>query len=103
MTNNYLWLEVSNVRTEGSKGEIQVQVQLKGDRTDKELTWWDVKGDAYGKDATETTREIFRALDSKRIVLAGMGAQETVTQKTGKDRGLTCYQIRIQFSDSGSR
>jgi hypothetical protein len=87
MPNDRLWLEVSNVRTEGAE---TVQVQLKGDRSDKEPTWWEVTS----ADAAETAREIFRALDSKRIVLAGIGP-------AGAE--LVVHQIRIQFTDSGSR
>jgi hypothetical protein len=86
MSNDRLWLEVSNVRTEGK----EVQVQLKADRGDKEPTWWRVTSG----DAAETAREIFRALDSKRIVLAGIGP-------AGAE--LVVAQIRIQFTDSGSR
>lgn len=90
MPNDRLWLEVSNVRTEGA----ETKVQLKGDRTDKEPAWWKVMGES----SAETAKEIFRALDSKRIVLAGIGAG------IGKDEGgLVVHQIRIQFTDSGSR
>lgn len=90
MANDRLWLEVSNVQTEGK----EVKVQLKGDRADKELAWWEVP------DAD--ANEIFRALDSKRTVLAGIGPQRGKNPE-GKDDKLVVHQIRIQFSDSGSR
>ena len=132
MPNSCLWLEVSNVRTESvvkleaqektppeckteerpappnaedkGKAEVQVQVQLKGDRGDKEPTWWKVKDSAYGKDASETARDIFRAMDSKRVVLAGIEAapkSESKPDEPGFELVVGC--IRIQFSDSGSR
>lgn len=82
MANDDLWLEVSNLRTEGAK----VEVQLKGDRSDKEPAWWVVPG--------ADAKEIFRAFDSKRVVLAGLKAQ---------DNQLVVHAIRIQLSDPGSR
>jgi hypothetical protein len=97
MSNDCLWLEVSNVRTEGTE---KVQVQLKGDRTDKEPFWWDVADNAHGKVASETSKEIFRALDSKRVVLAGIGPERGGEPKEDK---LVVRAIRVLFSDSGSR
>jgi hypothetical protein len=91
MSTNCLWLEVSNVRIEGAE---EVQVQLKGDRGEKEPTWWEVNAKAFGEDASATSREIFRALDSKRIVLAGIKAE---------NNKLVVGCIRVQFNDSGSR
>lgn len=92
-SNGYLWLEVSNVRTWGA--QKNAQVQIKGDRTmDKEAVWWDIATGAYETEPAATAKEIFRALDSKRTVLAGIGPEGTK---------LVVRSIRIQFSDSEPR
>lgn len=70
------------------------RVQLKGDRSNKEPTWWEVCPKAQGNDASEAVKAIFKALDDKKIVLAGIQAEGTK---------LAVKQIRIQFNDSGSR
>lgn len=87
-----LWLEVSNVRTDGNGDTSRVWVQLKGDHSDKEPTWWKVE--PKGKKASETANEIFSGLDKKRTVLTG------ITADAGQ---LVVSCIRIQFNDSGSR
>lgn len=99
-THECIWLEVSNVRIDkGPKSEgteSTVFVQLKGDRSAHELQWWPVLAQAAGDNEDQTAREIFRALDSKRTVLAGLGIVP------GK-QSLHCRFIRIQFSDSANR
>lgn len=92
----YLWLEVANVRMDGGSSP-RVRVQLKGDRSDKEPTWLEVDPKAYGGDESDTAREIFSALDKKRIVLAGIGINAREKDK------LVVKYIRIQLNDSGSR
>ena len=91
-----LWLEVSNVRLTGGKTKpgYQVEIQLKADRSTPEPLWWHVVSNSLGKDENETTREILRALDGKRLVLAGMGPA---------GEGLQAEMIRIQFADPGGR
>lgn len=114
--NDCLWLEVSNVRTDVGTVETQVRVQLKGDRGDKEPSWWLVEATALGANASETAREIFKALDSKRIVLAGIkaapkaeldktdtAAETAEAVKTAEAIELVVGCIRILFSDTGSR
>lgn len=91
-----LWLEVSNVRLTAGETEpaSKVEIQIKADRNTPEPRWWRVRGDSLGKDENETTREILRAMDGKRLVLAGMGPA---------GEGLQAEMIRIQFADPGGR
>lgn len=91
-----IWLEVTNVRTEQNSN---VQIQVKGDRAEREPEWWDVSQDAYiDSDAARTYRTLSENLDKKRIVLAALGAAgEPVAGK------LECKHLRIQYAESASR
>ncbi len=82
-----IWLEISNVR----RNENGVQVQIKGDRTDKEPVWWSVES---LDDVPTTFKSLTEGLDKKRIVLAGL-----------EPRGetLICRSIRIQYAESTTR
>lgn len=91
--NDCIWLEVSNVCLDTGGTAPEVKVQLKGDRNTPGPQWWTVDESALTGSATVAVGEIFRALDSKRIVLAGLGAGE-------KDKWLRCRLLRIQFSEA---
>lgn len=79
-----IWLEVSNVRREGN----DIEVQIKGDRTDREPVWWSVKD---LQDVPTTYKSLTDSLDKKRIVLAKLGPDGET---------LACKSIRIQYADS---
>ena len=87
-----IWLEVSNLRFDPSKG---VEVQLKGDRADKEQEWWPIEK-AKTENNDEIQRKIFEGLDKKRLVLVKL-----TPNKKGKK--LLCSQIRIQHTEPGNR
>lgn len=95
-----IWLEVSNVRFDKDNG---VQVQLKGDRADREPRWWPVAPEVFGAprdpkaspDPRDTFREIANGLDKRRVVLAALGWAE--------EGRLECQLIRIQSADSTTR
>ncbi len=88
-----IWLEVTNVRQ--NKDEPPLQIQVKGDRADREPEWWKVSDQAYiGSTAAETYRTLSENLDKKRIVLAALGAAEST---------LECKHLRIQYAESASR
>jgi hypothetical protein len=93
MADKLLWLEISNVRMTSEATEVTVEVQVKADRTSPEPGWWAVRENALGQ-GYDTAKEILRALDSKRLVLAGF------LPHAGE---LRVEMIRIQFADPGSR
>lgn len=103
-----IWLEATNVRVvNGAPNGVEIQV--KGDKADREPVWWNVNLDlAFGKaktgvgsppDALEPDhnaayRTIAEGLDKKRIVLAMLApVGET----------LECTLIRVQYAESNSR
>ena len=90
--NDCIWLEVSNVCLDTGGTTPEVKVQLRGDRSTPGPQWWTVDENALAGDSTKAVGEIFRALDSKRIVLAGLGI--------GEGKLLRCRLFRIQFSES---
>ncbi len=109
-----IWLEVTNVRSSKTEGEITVQIQVKGDRAEREPEWWNVNEDAYiDSDAAKTYRTLSENLDKKRIVLAALGAvdkliaKKSVAGKPGikqpKTGTLECKHLRIQYAESASR
>lgn len=93
-----IWLEVTNVRTEQKSN---VQIQVKGDRAEREPEWWDVNADAYIENAATTYRTLSENLDKKRVVLAALGAAGKPV--AGKPDTLQCKHLRIQYAESASR
>lgn len=98
-----IWLEVSNVRL-GEKELVRVvEVQVKGDKEEREPAWWPVadtwvnpKGSSDASDnAAKVYREIAEGLDKKRIVLAWL-APKNVSE-------LEIKAMRVQFADSNVR
>ena len=89
-----LWLEVTNVRsTAGVPPGQTVEVQVKGDRSTPEPRWLPVEESIIG-DKGYSVQDILRALDSKRLVLAGIGPD---------GGGFLVRMLRIQFADPSSR
>jgi hypothetical protein len=82
-----IWLKVSNARLHDNT----IEVQLEGDREDREANWWSVKADAAGDVSAETFRTILDGLDKKRTVLARLAL-------VGK--ALQCSTIRVQHTES---
>ena len=90
-----IWLEVTNVRSSKIGEDPLIQIQLKGDRAEREPEWWTVNKNAYtDADAGRTYRTLSESLDKKRIVLAALGAV---------NRSLECKHLRIQYAESASR
>lgn len=87
-----IWLEVANVRLENSV----VQIQVKGDRTDREPVWWDVEleNNNAKPESNDAYRTIVDGLDKKRVVLAKLAAEGNT---------LKCAFIRVQYAESNSR
>lgn len=91
-----IWLEVANVRLDSKKVEIQV----KGDRADREPVWREVKMEEKQEsppptpDYNTTYRTIAEGLDKKRVVLAMLEASNGT---------LKCTHIRVQYAESNSR
>jgi len=92
-TTGCIWLEVANVRfsTDGN-----VEVQVKGDRTDQTV-WWAVTEEACSAftDHAKAYQLLSETLDKKRVVLAGLTPKNTTT--------IHCDRILIQHADSISR
>jgi len=89
-----IWLEVTNVRS-AKEPEQTLEIQVKGDRADREPEWWTVNASAYIDDGiAKTYRALSENLDKKRIVIAALGP---VADK------LECTHFRIQYADSNSR
>lgn len=106
--NDRIWLEVLNVRLENKS----VQIQVKGDKADREPVWWEVDlvKAGYGEDAkppekdnppekekldpNAAYRTIADGLDKKRIVLANLVSNGST---------LKCESIRVQYAESNSR
>ncbi len=92
-----IWLEVANVRLENEG----VQIQVKGDRADREPVWRNVEleGTSFYKDGKPDHNAAYRSitdgLDKKRIVLANLTVQDGKTLK--------CTYIRVQYAESNSR
>jgi len=87
-----IWLEVSNVRlTQGNPDKLEVQ--LKADRGDRQ-NWWNVTVGESSIDQ-ELERDIFDALDKKRIVLAKLTCDSNAK--------LVVTGIRVQAIDAGNR
>ena len=86
-----IWLEVANVR----RVNDGVEIQVKGDKADREPVWRkvDLKGVGF-EDYDKTYRTITDALDKKRIVLANLSAGPET---------LKCEIVRIQYAESNSR
>ena len=105
-----IWLEVSNVRLERKK----VEVQLKGDKADREPDWWEVDlvSAGFGEEAQTLGRKkvpekpdpiaaykaITDGLDKKKVVLASLGIYRTSAEPT-----LLCLSIRVQQAESSLR
>jgi len=108
-----IWLEVSNVRLERKK----VEVQLKGDKADREPDWWEVNlvSAGFGEEAKKTAdgrtvlvpeepdpiaayKAITDGLDKKKVVLASLGIYRTSAEPT-----LMCLSIRVQQAESSPR
>jgi hypothetical protein len=94
-----IWLEVTNVRGVADRVEIQV----KGDRAEREPVWWKVQSAAYAEfdDAAKAYRTLTEGLDKKRIVLAELGPQALKPANQGTR--LECKSVRIQYAESNSR
>ena len=93
-----IWLEVTNVRSLTTERNPTVQIQVKGDRAEREPEWWNVNEAAYiDTDAARTYRTLSESLDKKRIVLAALGAGH---EQSGT---LECKHLRIQYAESASR
>jgi hypothetical protein len=108
-----IWLEVANIRLVGKRVEIQV----KGDRADREPVWWEVKlvQAGFGEPAKEAEggqpavpekpdhntayRTITDGLDKKKIVLANLAPDSEGDSATT----LKCTSIRVQYAESNSR
>ena len=93
-----IWLEIANVRNSTSNG---VEIQVKGDRTEREPVWWKVSKEAYTEpqdDSAKLYRTLSEGLDKKRIVLAGLAPVKDKTVYV-----IQCTAIRIQYADSTSR
>ena len=99
-----IWLEVTNVRLEDKR----VELQLKGDRADREPVWWEVDlvtagfGEA-GKEVTKAKpdpnaayKAIADGLDKKKLVLAKLAIDAPTAT-------LKCTSIRVQYAESTSR
>ena len=84
-----IWLEIANVRSTGKRVEIQV----KGERTDREPAWLMVQ--LKGEDSDTVYRRLLDGLDKKRIVLAELIPVE--------GQKIECKHIRIQYAESASR
>lgn len=91
-TSNIIWLEVANVRIFGN----QAQIQVKGDRAEREPDWWNVNSSAHSdfKDPLKAYNTLSEGLEKKRIVLAGLASNGTAIE---------CQSIRIQYTDSATR
>ena len=89
-----IWLEVANVRI----FDEDAQIQIKGDRAEREPTWWKVNLDAHAdfKDPLKAYRTLSENLDKKRIVIAGLGLAEG-----GQE--IECKSVRIQYAESATR
>jgi len=104
-----IWLEVTNVRSSQIKDEPPLQIQVKGDRAEREPEWWNVNAEAYtGSTAAETYRALSENLDKKRIVLAALGAgDKPVTSPPDPEQSRTgtleCKHLRIQYAESANR
>src|SRR5688500_16619643 len=103
-----IWLEVTNVRSSKTETKALVQIQVKGDRAEREPEWWDVSEDAYiDTDAGKTYRTLSENLDKKRIVLAALGAgDKPVTSPPATEQSkstLECKHLRIQYAESAGR
>lgn len=85
-------LEVANVRLL----ETGVEIQVKGDRADREPVWWVVNPSAvFETTNNERYRTITEALDKKRILIAELRPEG--------DGTLECKLIRIQYAESINR
>lgn len=109
-----IWLEVSNVRLERKK----VEVQVKGDKADREPDWWEVnlvsagfgeeaKKNADGKiepeepDPIAAYKAITDGLDKKKVVLASLGIYQK--EEDEEKPTLMCMSIRVQQAESSIR
>ena len=92
-----IWLEVTNVR----RVKDGLEVQVKGDKADREPVWWPVDSESAGyaednkADHDAASKAISDGLDKKRIVVAALAVAAQ-----GK---LACKSIRIQYAESTSR
>jgi hypothetical protein len=91
-----IWLEVTNVRSSKEGEQETLEIQVKGDRAEREPEWWNVSASAYTDSAAKTYRTVSENLDKKRIVLAGLGP-------VAQSNTLECKIFRIQYADSNSR
>lgn len=85
-------LEVTNVRLL----KTSVEIQVKGDRADREPVWWVVDSSAVSGAADNGAiyRTIAEGLDKKRIMIAELRS----------DSGsLKCIALRIQYAESTPR
>ena len=85
-------LEVTNVRLL----EKNVEIQVKGDRADREPVWWVVDSSAVSgaDDDSARYRTIAEGLDKKRIVIAELRPESGM---------LKCMALRIQYAESSLR
>lgn len=84
-----IWFEVANVRSTGK----YVEIQLKGERTDREPAWLTVDTSSF-ESPDKAYRSVIEGLDKKRIVLAELiAAGQTIE----------CRLIRVQYVESASR
>ena len=65
---NEIWLEVANVRIERANGKDTCKIQFKGERGDKEATWWPIEDNP----PSTTHQEISKGLDSGKLVTANL-------------------------------
>ena len=112
-----LWLEVSNVRLIRRE---TVEVQVKGDKRDREPEWWPLAPDLLEQDAPRVYRLIQESLDKKRPVIVQLQCvpesrppktQDGAAQELNpgpespphKNHQLRVSNYRIQSADSGAR
>lgn len=98
-----IWLKVHNARLEGERLELQ----LEGDRADREPRWWPAARKAAGENGPATFRALVDALDRKRIVLAKLGIFDPSAGPEDFALGskptrpfLGCGCVRIQLPES---
>jgi hypothetical protein len=93
---NWIWLEVTEVRYDTDPQGGRVSVSLKGDREHPKPVWWPVEGTVAGASALETYKAILNELDKKRVALARL------TYNSGGN-SLFCNALRFQTPELGSR
>lgn len=100
-----LWLEIVNVRLVEDGQAAKVEVQVRGDKSDRvnsEMSWFELPSTTSKPDGKETHKdgahgvykELAEALEKKRLAIAQFGV---VTEGTEPRVSVTAW--RIQFAD----